>query len=306
MSNEEEWDDNLQKVINYIDKNNKRPSESNKNTQIKFLGSWLSHQQTNYKKKEYIMLNEEIYNRWTEFINDPQYKKYFMSNEEEWDNNLQKVINYIDRNNKRPSESDKNIDIRHLAQWIGTQQQKYKKKEQIMTNKNIYEKWTNFINNKKYEIYFQSNENKWNENLQKVKKYIDDYNKKPTSTDKNIEIKSLAKWIISQQQNYKNIEQIMGNKKIYNKWTEFLEKYKIYFQSNEDIWLNNLKELKNYIVINNKRPSTTDKNKDMKSLGYWLSDQQKNYKNKIKIMSNEEIYNKWTEFINDPLYKKYF
>ena len=32
----------------------------------------------------------------------------------------------------------------------------------------------------------------------------------------------------------------------------------------------------------------------------------KNYKTKKEIMSNEEIYNLWTEFINNDKYKPYF
>ena len=38
----------------------------------------------------------------------------------------------------------------------------------------------------------------------------------------------------------------------------------------------------------------------------WIVTQQKNYKNKEKIMKNKEIYDKWTEFVNNPLYLKYF
>ena len=34
-------------------------------------------QTSNYNKKENLMKNKEIYNKWTEFINDPKYKKYF-------------------------------------------------------------------------------------------------------------------------------------------------------------------------------------------------------------------------------------
>jgi hypothetical protein len=35
------------------------------NKKIKCLGAWISHQQKNYTKKEHIMKNEEIYNKWT-------------------------------------------------------------------------------------------------------------------------------------------------------------------------------------------------------------------------------------------------
>ena len=42
---------------------------------------WISTQQKNYKKKQYIMSREDIKMKWEEFIGDPKYKKYFLSNE---------------------------------------------------------------------------------------------------------------------------------------------------------------------------------------------------------------------------------
>ena len=95
----------------------------------------------------------------------------------------------------------------------------------------------------------------------------------------------------------------MSNKNIYNKWTEFIndEKYKIYFLDNETEWINKLELVKKYIDENNKKPSKNDENKE---LSYWISHQVANYKKKTQIMSNEKIYNKWKEFINN--YKKIF
>ena len=39
---------------------------------------------TTFQTKKYIMSNEEIYNKWIEFINDNKYKIYFQSNEDNW------------------------------------------------------------------------------------------------------------------------------------------------------------------------------------------------------------------------------
>jgi hypothetical protein len=68
LSNEEIWNDNLIKVQNFINNNNKTPSHGDKNKDIKFLGSWLFNQKYNYKNKEYIMKNDDIYNTFTEFL----------------------------------------------------------------------------------------------------------------------------------------------------------------------------------------------------------------------------------------------
>jgi hypothetical protein len=147
---------------------------------------------------------------------------------------------------------------------------------------------------------------------EKLPKYIKDYFydiKKDLEKNKKIEIQILGKWIIRQKINYKLKKQIMKNPEIYNKWTEIIisEKYKKYFLSYEDEWLNNLDIIKKYIDTNNKRPSLSDKNKEINILSKWIDHQKTNYKSKGKIMKNHlEIYNKWTEFINDPKYKKYF
>ena len=130
---------------------------------------------------------KEIYDKWTKCINDDNYKEYFISNEDEWYNNLEKVKKYINENNKRPSEKDKNKEIKQMGNWILHQQINYKKKEQIMRNQEIYDKWTEFINNNKYKTHFMSNEEEWYNNLEQVKKYIDDNNKKPSDKDKNKE-----------------------------------------------------------------------------------------------------------------------
>ena len=77
LNSEEIWNDKLNRVKKYIDENNKRPSSIDKNKEIKQLGQWILNQTGNYKNKEQIMKNEEIYKKWTEFINDDKYKIYF-------------------------------------------------------------------------------------------------------------------------------------------------------------------------------------------------------------------------------------
>jgi superfamily II DNA or RNA helicase len=304
QNGEEIWMKRLDEVKLYIDENGKRPNSKDKDTKNKRLAQWLSHQKEIYKKNLQIMKKEKIYNKWSEFINHDNYKVYFLSNEELWNNILNQVIQYINKNNKRPSKRDNNSNIKKLGAWIGLQQVNYKKKLQIMKNKEIYNKWKEFINNEKYKIYFQSNEEIWNDNFIEVKKYIDINNKKPLESDKNLNIKKLGVWISYQQQNYKKKEHIMKNNEIYNKWTEFINdnNYKKYFLSNEEIWNDNFIEVKKYIDINNKKPSMKNKDIKIKQLGKWLSHQQQNYKKKEHIMKNNEIYNKWTEFINDNNY----
>jgi ubiquinone/menaquinone biosynthesis C-methylase UbiE len=103
----------------------------------------------------------------------------------------------------------------------------------------------------------------------------------------------------------------MKDPEIHQLWTEFInfKKYKYLLNPNET-WKQNLQQVKEYIDVNYKRPSSTDKNKEIKSLGYWISDQKKYYNVNIiqckGTLKDPEIHQLWTEFINDLKYIKYF
>ena len=95
-------------------------------------------------------------------------------------------------------------------------------------------------------------------------------------------------------------------------WENFIndKKYKKYFMSNNEIWLNMLNKIKKYIDKNDKRPSRHDKNNEIKQMGCWIQRQIKNYDLDIKKckygMKNEQIKLEWENFINDNKYKIYF
>jgi DNA-directed RNA polymerase subunit H (RpoH/RPB5) len=74
--------------------------------------------------------------------------------------------------------------------------------------------------------------------------------------------------------------------------------------TDEDKWNQQVEWLKEYIIENNKLPSATDKDPKIKTLGIWLSSQQKNYKNKQYSMAIKSQYDKWTEFLTE--YAQYF
>jgi len=309
LNGTEVWEFKLEKVKKYMDENDKRPSSKNIDKEIKKLGKWIEHQNTKYKNKSFIMKNEEIYNKWTEFINDPKYSKYFLSNEEKSIFKLEDVKKYIDDNNKRPSQGDDNKEIIRMARWVQVCEKKCKNKSFIIKNEGFYTKWIKFINDPKYSKYFLTREEDWILKLEETKRYIDNNNKRPSQVDFDEQIKTLGHWTSNQLKIYKKKSEIMKNEEIYNKWIEFINdsKYSIYFLSNEEVWNMKLEEVKKYIDDNNKKPSSgKDSNDKIKQLGNWIGHQLTNYKNKSQIMTNEEIYKKWTEFINDPKYSKHF
>jgi superfamily II DNA or RNA helicase len=314
QNGEEIWMKTLEEVKKYIDENNYRPSanKQNSNPRIQQLGRWINIQKYNYDKKIKSMSNKNNYNEWTIFINDIKYKKHILITPyDKWYEILEKCKEYIDKNRKRPNAKiniDKNI--KQLGEWIGTQTKNYKNKTQIMSNNEIYNTWNEFINDEKYKIHFcVSNEDIWYEKLDEVKQYINKNHKRPTECIKdNEEIKKLGRWLCQQIVNNNKQQHLLTNNEIKNEWNNFITdpKYKEHFKSRDNDWYDQLNKVKEYINVNKKRPSSKDKNQDIKKLGMWIVKQKKNYNNKKFIMSDNKIYDKWKEFITDPQYSIYF
>ena len=151
LSYEESWYNNLEKVKLYINENKCRPVDKSKDNNIKQLGQWLLHQQSNYKNNDNLMKNENIKRYYELFLEE--YKEYFLSNEEIWYEKLEQVKLYINENKCRPANNSKNNNIKQLVNWIGHQQNNYNKNERIMKDNNIRIKWEQFIN--EYKEYFK-------------------------------------------------------------------------------------------------------------------------------------------------------
>jgi superfamily II DNA or RNA helicase len=201
------WEDKLQILKEFINKNKKIPSEKDKDKNIKSLGKWIGTQKTNYKNNEYNMKIEEIKNKWEEFIEE--YKEYLLSDEKIWYDKLEQVKNYINKNKKAPSKKDKDIKI--LGFWIRNQKLNYKNNIKNMKIEQIKNKWEEFI--KEYKEYLLSNEEIWYLKLEQVKNYINQNKKLPSQRDKDKNIKILGCWIATQKTNYKNNEYNMKNRR---------------------------------------------------------------------------------------------
>lgn len=144
----------------------------------------------------------------------------------------------------------------------------------------------------------------WHSRFNDLKLYIEKYKSLPSCKDKNSDVKRLGVWWQTQQKNYKKKIYIMKNSDIYSTWKAFITD-NLLFRSNEERWMNNFNKLKLYIKKYKSLPSQNAKNINIKQLGQWLSDQQKNYKKKRYIMKNNNIYSMWEAFtITSPYFKR--
>jgi superfamily II DNA or RNA helicase len=297
-----EDENNIKNFIKIIAKNDSKIRNTYLN---KKLGGYINLDRTNMNDNidekyeiELEMKYEMIYNSFGELLNGKSI----------WMNRLNEVKNYIDLHNKRPNKRDDNIEVKKIGEWLSHQVTNYNNKDRIMKDDDVRKKWEEFINDMEYNKYFLDNQTEWDGNLADVKNYIDLFEKRPNKRDSDLEIRKMGIWLCCQVQNYDKKDRIMKDEDIRKKWEEFINdpEYNKYFLDNETEWENILNDLKNYINLFKKRPSKRDNDLEIKKLGKWLSHQVTNYNNQSRNMKNKEIRGKWEEFINDPLYNRYF
>jgi hypothetical protein len=96
----------------------------------------------------------------------------------------------------------------------------------------------------------------------------------------------------------------MKDENIYSEWSQFIIEYQEYFLNICDKWYNSLNKVKKYIDKNKKKPTISNKDKEIKKLGRWISLQQANYKKRKKVFIDDNICYEWSQFMKD--YLQYF
>ena len=94
----------------------------------------------------------------------------------------------------------------------------------------------------------------WLQRFEVLKAFIDENERRPNTHSKILEEKRLSQWLSDQQKYYKKKTSGMKKEIRYNLWTQFLEDYKEYFISDEEIWLQKFEELKLFMDTNERRP----------------------------------------------------
>jgi hypothetical protein len=126
--NEKKWEENFKLLKKYIIENNKIPNKESKNNNIKILGCWLGSQKSNYKfNKEGMKIYPKRRKKWEEFIKHDEFKKYFLSDEQQWVNSLQELKEFIDTNNNLPPRhrNGQNENDYVIGRWFGHQKDNY-------------------------------------------------------------------------------------------------------------------------------------------------------------------------------------
>ncbi len=150
-----EWFETLNNVKKYIDTYDTRPFQRSKHLTEKKLGTWLDEQTKNGKLRKQLMSDDNIYESWVEFIQDPKYSKCFSDSSKKWFNKLEKVKEYIDEFNAVPTNYSTDTNTKKLGYWLTHHERLAKRRKEIMRDEYIYERWLVFINDPKYSKYFK-------------------------------------------------------------------------------------------------------------------------------------------------------
>ena len=106
-SNDELWYENYNKLIEFFENNERKPTEISKDSIEKKIAKWVSGQTQNYKKNQQSMKDEDKRKKWEELLE--KYNEYFKSSDEKiWDENYIQLVDFLERNKKRPSHESKN------------------------------------------------------------------------------------------------------------------------------------------------------------------------------------------------------
>ena len=248
------WNARFEQLKIYLDEhNNKYPSKSNKDPEIKILGTWVNNQRHLYKKG--ILPEDRV--KKLKSIN------FKFETNKSWDEMFNLLVEYLnEHDNKYPSSIDKDPEIKKLGIWVANQRANYKKgslsEDKIEKLKSI---------NFEFEII-----KSWDEMFNLLVEYLNEHNNKyPSRYDKDSKIKRLGMWVNNQRARYKKGS--LSEDKI-----EKLESINFKLETNKS-WDEMFDLLVEYLnEHNNEYPSQTNKNPEIKRLGVWTNTQRRFYK----------------------------
>jgi len=216
---------------------------------------------------------------------------------DKWLENFENLKSFIDLNKKRPSSKSKKEEEKKNGIWLVRQKKIYKNNEGVMKDEDKRQIWEEFIEN--YQKYLMNDEEKWYNNFENLKSFIDLHKKRPNSRSKIIKESFLAKWLNDQNQSYKKNRRQMKDEDKKKLWEEFIENYQKYLKDNQEKWNDSFEKLKSFINLHKKRPNSNSKNREEKKMANWLIKQTKDYKDSENIMKNEDKRILWEDFTEE-------
>jgi hypothetical protein len=129
------WNNKYSELILLFETNKKNSNYSPKIKEEKInqkWKKWIDSNNRNYKNKTHGMKIHEQYNKWSILLNN--YKEYFMNADEIWNNKYDKLMMFVEINNRMPNHQSKNNEEHAMKQWVVKNNLNYKNNVHGMKN----------------------------------------------------------------------------------------------------------------------------------------------------------------------------
>lgn len=328
MDRDELWMEKHQKMCEFIDEKRRVPSTHSKEPEEKRLAGWVGTQKGNYNSSgaemsKRRMKNPNIWQIWTDTLNDPKYCDALADFIQIWKNNHHNMCEFIDKEHKVPPSASVKYspEIQKLGRWVGTQKGNYDPRgSEFSTNLmkkhlEIWQIWNDTLSDPKYNKHLCLDPiQEWKNRLYKTCKFINDNGKQPSVISKDKEEITLGHWLVSQKKNYhasgpEISKDGMKNTEIWQTWTNTLADpmYSEVLADFIQIWNNNHSKMCEFIEKNGYRPSSTSKCPEEKKVGSWVCNQITNYDVRgsdysKRTLKQAEIWKIWNDTLINPIY----
>jgi superfamily II DNA or RNA helicase len=255
----DKFNETYEALKQWIAKNKKIPSESNKNKDIKQFGLWCSHARADKKKNK---LSEDRIAKF-ELLDG-----WYWNKSDIFDETYEELKQWIAENNRIPSKESKNKNEKLLGSWC-SDKRKYKKKHKLAENRidklELLDGW--YWGNNVIKVVKD-----FDETYEELKQWISNNNRIPSKMSKNKNERLLGLWCGNKRTAKKN-NKISENRIIK------LESLNGWYWGQNDKFDETYEEVTEWITNNNKIPSSSSKNRNEKHLGSWCSHKRKCKKN---------------------------
>ena len=293
----EDFETRIKQIINFIEKNGKLPNRSSKNREENLFAQFIADQKKKFNKLDndklkLLKTNKLLYNFMISNVNNDKFKE-----------RIDEINEFVRKYKKLPKDKSKNRNEKSLGYFITDQKKKFNKLDNdklklLKTNKLLYNFMISNVNNDKFK-----------ERIDEINEFVRKYKKLPSHHSKNRDEKSLGVFICHQKEKFdklsdEKIKLIKTIKILY----DFM-KIKIQ-QSVKKPFNERINEINKFVKKYKKLPREKSKNKNEKSLGYFINHQKKKFDKlsdeKIKLIKTIKILYDFMKIKQERTIKKSF
>lgn len=223
MDIDEKFESGCDEIINFFENNKKRPSQQSSNVDEKRMANWLDRPCIEYIRKIAHDENEKYYKLCKEIIT--KYNEYLLDPDEKFESKCRKVIEFFEKNQKRPSEDSSDTNEQIIGRWLNKSRIKCLRKNANDENEKHHTLCKEIIN--KYNKYLLNHDEKLKAKCDEIEMFFEENGRRPSSCAKDSIEKKLGKYIYVQKKNYIDRSFCMKNDDNRKIWEALVEKYNL-------------------------------------------------------------------------------